>query len=104
MLPDIKGCDVKAEGVYAPQQPPHEKQSRVRALVGLQTVGDQLNVGAKLLRLLIAVRTAGVGMAQALADLCQKYAVRHPIMAHGNAGAGARQERHVVVDARGERR
>src|SRR5690606_22696874 len=78
------------------QQAPHRKIACGTAFVGTQAFCDELHVAPKLLRRLISVWPPIVGKAQALADLSEKYAVWHPVVARGSRPR-ARQQASVFV-------
>ena len=98
LLAHIERCQVKAEGVDAPQQALDVEQPGVGALVGLEARGDERHIVAELARQLVTVGAAVEGPAQPFADLREEHPVGHAVVARGRDGAGARQQRHVVLE------
>src|SRR5579883_190767 len=97
MLPYIEARQVKAEGVDAAQEPADVKEAGIGALVGEEARGDELHIVTELADALVAVGAALISEAQPLADLREKHAIGHAIVASGSEAARTGRQRHVIL-------
>ncbi len=80
VLPDIERRDVKAESIDPAQESLDVEEPSIRSLVRAQTLGDQVDVRAKLLDVGVSIRAPVVAVTQTLANLSKEHAIRHSIM------------------------
>ena len=63
VLTHIEGGEMESKGIKSAQQSAHSEEACVHTPVGVETLGHQFDVGAELLRRLVAIGAAVIGSA-----------------------------------------